>query len=276
IHALPTGWVDDLCRWEPSMRVCDGVDDCVKAVREQLRAGAEIIKICASGGVISERNDPRHQQFTRAEMEAMVEVAGMADRSVMAHCHGAGAMLAAVEAGVRTIEHGTYIDAEVIAAMAERDVLLVPTRMIAREMLENASGMTPEMSAKMRVVYDDAAEAIAAAHQAGVRFAMGTDVLLSGLDLPAAWGNNARELPLLAELGLSPLEVIEATTANAPDTLGARAPRSGQLVAGYDADVIGVAGDPTVDVAVLADPANVTTVWQGGRLVHQRGRPGSV
>lgn len=270
LHSLPPAWVADLCRWEPSIRVCDGVDDCVKAVREQLRAGAEVIKMCASGGVISERNDPRHQQFTRAEMEAMVEVAGMADRAVMAHCHGAGAMVAAVEAGVRTIEHGTYIDDEAIAAMAERDVLLVPTRMIAYELLENARGMTPEMSAKMRIVYDDAAERVAAAHQAGVRFAMGTDVLLSGLDLPAAWGNNARELPLLAELGLTPLEVIEATTANGPDTLGPRAPLSGQLAAGYDADVLAVAGDPTTDVAVLTEPANITHVWQAGRLVHEQ------
>ena len=267
LHALPPAWVRDLSRWEPSIRVCDGVTGVVEAVREQLRAGAEVIKICASGGVISERNDPQHQQFTRAELEAIVEVAAMADRSVMAHCHGTAAMLAAVEAGVRTIEHGSYIDDEVAAAMRERGTLLVPTRLIGCEFLEHAGSLSPEMAAKMLAVYEDSGERIARAAASGVRIAMGTDVLLSGPDLPAGWGNNGRELPLLVELGLTPLQAIEAATATAPDTLGPRAPRSGQLLAGYDADVIAVHGDPTRDVGVLADPAAVTHVWQAGRLV---------
>ncbi len=267
LHALPPAWVRDLSRWEPSIRVCDGVTGVVEAVREQLRDGAEVIKICASGGVISERNDPQHQQFTRAELEAIVEVAAMADRSVMAHCHGTAAMLAAVEAGVRTIEHGSYIDDEVAAAMRERGTLLVPTRLIGCEFLEHAGSLSPEMAAKMLAVYEDSGERIARAAASGVRIAMGTDVLLSGPDLPAGWGNNGRELPLLVELGLTPLQAIEAATANAPDTLGPRAPRSGQLLAGYDADVIAVHGDPTRDVGVLADPAAVTHVWQAGRLV---------
>jgi imidazolonepropionase-like amidohydrolase len=268
LHDLPVGWVRELSGWEPSIRVCDGVDDVVRAVREQLRAGAEVIKVCASGGVISERNDPNHQQFTRAELEAIVEVAGLADRAVMAHGHGTAAMLAAVEAGVRTIEHGTAIDDEVAAAMIERDVLLVPTRLIAVELLERASGMSRAMSEKLAAVNLHATTAIAAAHDQGVRMALGTDVLLSGIDRPAAWGNQGRELVLMSQLGMSALEVIESATANGPDTLGGRAPRSGQLVAGYDADVLAVTGDPTSDIAVLAEPGNVTHVWQGGRLVH--------
>jgi imidazolonepropionase-like amidohydrolase len=265
---LPLDWVHQLSTTEPSTRLCDGVDDCMTAVREQLREGAEVIKVCASGGVMSSRNDPRHQQFTRAELRAIVEVAGLAGRSVMAHCHGTGAMLAAIEAGVRTIEHGTYLDDEVCAAMVERDVLLVPTRLVVREMLLDSptNDLSPEMRAKLVEIDRVHADAMGRAHAAGVRIAMGTDVLVTGRGKPIAWGNHGRELPLMVEFGMSPLEAIEAATANGPDTLGDRAPRSGHLLAGYDADVIAVAGDPVADVAVLADPANVTHVWQAGEL----------
>ncbi|WP_157041826.1 metal-dependent hydrolase family protein [Nitriliruptor alkaliphilus] len=267
---LPLSWIHQLAVTEPSTRLCDGVDDCITAVREQLREGAEVIKICASGGVMSSRNDPRHQHFTRAELAAIVEVAGLAGRSVMAHCHGTGAMLAAIEAGVRTIEHGTYLDEEVCAAMVERDVLLVPTRLVVREMLapDPSNDISPEMRAKLVEIDHVHADAMGRAHAAGVRIAMGTDVMVTGRGKPVAWGNHGRELPLMVEFGMSPLEAIESATANGPDTLGERAPLSGQLVAGYDADVIAVAGDPLADVSVLADPGNVTHVWQAGELTH--------
>jgi imidazolonepropionase-like amidohydrolase len=270
---LPLSWVHQLSVTEPSTRLCDGVDACITAVREQLRDGAEIIKVCASGGVMSSRNDPRHQQFTRAELAAIVEVAGLAGRSVMAHAHGTGAMLAAIEAGVRTIEHGTYLDDEVCAAMVERDVLLVPTRLVVREMLppDPATDISAEMRAKLAEIDQVHADAMGRAHAAGVRIAMGTDVLVTGREKPIAWGNHGRELPLMVEFGMGPLEAIEAATANGPDTLGQRAPRSGQLAAGFDADVIAVSGDPVADVSVLADPGNVTHVWQAGQLTH-RGR----
>jgi imidazolonepropionase-like amidohydrolase len=272
LHDLPLGWVHDLTRWEPTLRVCDGVDACMTATREQLRKGAAVIKVCASGGVLSERDHPIHQQFTLAELRAIVEVAGMAERSVMAHCHGKPGMLAAIEAGVRSIEHGTYLDDEVAAAMVERDVLLVPTRLVVVELLAAgmAAGMSAGVFAKLEATDRLHHDAIARAHEAGVRIAMGTDIAFSRPDLAAAWGNHGRELPLLAAAGMSPLEVLEAATATGPDTLGAQAPRSGQLVAGYDADVVALAADPSVDVAVLADPANVTHVWQAGSLVHTR------
>ena len=247
-----------------------GAADCVKAVREQLRAGAEVIKVFASGGVLSARNDPHHQQFTRDELSAIVEVANLAGREVMAHAHGTRAAVAAVEAGVRTIEHGTYLDEEACAAMAERGVLLVPTRLIGRELLEpeRAAGMTGDMLVKMLEVERHQMASLARAHDAGVRIAMGSDVFLSGLDRPAAWGNQTRELPLLVEAGLSPLEAVEAATANAPATVGERSPRSGQLASGFEADLLAVRGDPVEDVAVLTDPKAVTQVWQAGTLVH--------
>jgi imidazolonepropionase-like amidohydrolase len=270
LHDLPLDWVHDLTRHEPTFRLCDGPDACMRAVREQLRKGAAVIKVCASGGVLSERDHPIHQQFTLAELRAIVEVAGMAERAVMAHCHGKPGMLAAIDAGVATIEHGTYLDDDVVAAMRERDVLLVPTRLIVTELMAagRAAGMSAAVYAKLEATDRLHEEALARAHEGGVRIAMGTDVALSRSDLPAAWGNHGRELPLLVAAGMGPLEVLEAATANGPETLGPQAPRSGRLTAGYDADVIAVTVDPSEDVAVLADPANVTHVWQDGRLVH--------
>jgi imidazolonepropionase-like amidohydrolase len=269
LHELHLDWFHELSRWEGTLRVCDGVPSCMTAVREQLRRGADVIKVCASGGVLSELDHPVHQQFTATELAAIVEVAGLAERPVMAHCHGKPGMMAAIEAGVHTIEHGTYLDEEVCAAMVERDVMLVPTRLIVTELMEVglAAGMSPAVFTKLAATAEHHAAATALAHAAGVRIALGTDVALSRPDLPAAWGNNARELPLLAEVGLKPLEILEAATANGPDTLGARAPRSGQLIEGYDADVLLVDGDPTADVGVLVDAANISHVWQAGTLV---------
>jgi imidazolonepropionase-like amidohydrolase len=270
LHDVPLDWVHDLSRWEGTLRLCDGVDACMTAVREQLRRGAHVIKVCASGGVLSERDHPIHQQFTVAELRAIVEVAGMAERAVMAHCHGKPGMLAAIEAGVTSIEHGTYLDDEVAAAMVARDVLLVPTRLIVTELMAagRAAGMSAAVYAKLEVTDRLHQDALARAHEAGVRIAMGTDIAFSRADLPAAWGNHGRELPLMAAAGMSSLAVLEAATATGPATLGPQAPRSGQLVAGYDADVIAVAADPTRDLAVLAEPANVTHVWRAGALVH--------
>ena len=269
LHDLPLSWVHDLAHLDGTLRVCDGVDGCMTAVREQLRIGADVIKVCASGGVLSERDHPIHQQFTATELRAIVEVAGMAERTVMAHCHGKPGMLAAIEAGVGTIEHGTYLDEEVCAAMRERGVILVPTRLIVADLM--AAGQGPLSDAMWeKLVATDARhrDAVALAHEQGVTIAMGTDIAISLPGAPDSWGRHGHELGLLCEAGLSPLAALETATANGPATLGPRAPHTGQLVAGFDADVLTVDGDPSTDVAVLADPANVRGVWvRGARLV---------
>lgn len=268
LHDLPLEWMHDLARLDGTLRVCDGVDGVMTAVREQLRIGADVIKVCASGGVLSERDHPIHQQFTDAELAAIVEVAGLAERTVMAHCHGKPGMMAAIEAGVGTIEHGTYLDEEICAAMVERDVTLVPTRLIVTDLMAAGQGpLTEAMWTKLVATDARHRDAVAMAHEAGVRIAMGTDVAISVPGAPASWGRHGHELVLLTESGLTPLEAIEAATANGPGTLGPRAPLTGQLMAGFDADVITVSGDPSVEIAVLADPANVTGVWVGGEQV---------
>jgi imidazolonepropionase-like amidohydrolase len=264
LHTIPLEWVHDYSRRSGELRLCDGVDNCVRAVREQLRLGARVIKICASGGVMSEIDDTIHQQFRVDELRAIVETAAMADRVVMAHCHGKPGIMAALEAGVRSIEHGTYLDEEACAAMRELGAVLVPTRYIVVRLLKagTASGMSAENYRKLAAIADAHAEAIGRAHAAGVAIAAGTDIFQSGAEQPVAWGQNGAELALLVEAGLSPLDAIASATANAPATLGPQAPRAGVLAEGWDADVITLAGDPLANIGLLAEPANVTGVWK--------------
>jgi imidazolonepropionase-like amidohydrolase len=266
LHSFPLEWVVDFGAAGGELRLADGPADCARAVREQLRKDAKLIKICASGGVLSEVDHPIHQQFTNAELRAIVEVAGMADRVVAAHCHGKPGMISALEAGVRTIEHGTFLDEEVAAAMKETGAMLVTTRTIVREILDSRAA-PPYAMVKLEAIADRHAQAVALARETGVTVAMGTDIALSGAALPNSWGRNGRELPLLGEVGFAPLEAIETATANGPDTLGPQAPRSGQLVEGYDADVIVLDGNPLEDLRLLADPSRITGVWKAGRRV---------
>jgi imidazolonepropionase-like amidohydrolase len=267
LHAFPLDWIEDYARSACMMRLADGPDECAKAVREQLRRNAKVIKVCASGGVLSELDDPIHQQFTAAELRAIVEVAGLADRAVAAHCHGKPGIMAALRAGVRTIEHGTYLDDECCDAMRESGAILVPTRTIIEEMLASKDLVPGYAMAKLEVIADTHAQAVTRAYEHGVTIASGTDIAMTGPGVPNAWGQNGSEPGYLVKLGLSPLEAIEAATATGPLTLGPQAPRSGRLAAGYDADVITLDADPLADIDVLADPALVSAVWTRGRPV---------
>jgi imidazolonepropionase-like amidohydrolase len=266
LHSLPLPWMADFADWGGELRLCDGVDESMKAAREQLRRNARLIKVCASGGVLSEVDHPVHQQFTVAELRAVVEVAGLAERVVAAHCHGKPGIMAALEAGVRTIEHGTYLDEEACQAMRETGVILVPTRTAFQETLSGTT-LPPFALAKLRAIADRHAQAVTLAHEQGVTIAMGTDISISGAELANSWGRNGRELPLLVQAGLTPLEAIQAATANGPLTLGPQAPRSGRLADRYDADLITLDADPVADITILADPAHITGVWKAGRRV---------
>jgi imidazolonepropionase-like amidohydrolase len=267
LHAYPLGWMHDFARRDAEFRLADGPDECMRAVREQLRRNARVIKVCASGGVLSEVDHPIHQQFTLPELRAIVEVAGLAERVVAAHCHGKPGIVAALEAGVRTIEHGTYLDDECCDAMRETGAILVPTRTIIEDMLQHLDVVPGYAAAKLVAIAEVHAAAVTNALEHGVTIAMGTDIGLTGLDLPNSWGRNGAELPHLVRLGMTPLQAIEAATATGPLTLGPQAPRSGRLEAGYDADVITLDADPLADISVVADPARVTGVWTAGRRV---------
>jgi imidazolonepropionase-like amidohydrolase len=267
LHSFPLDWMEDWTRRTGLMRLADGPAECVKAVREQLRRNAKVIKVHASGGVLSEVDDPIHQQFTDTELRAIVEVATLADRVVAAHCHGKPGIMAALRAGVRTIEHGTYLDDECCDAMRESAAILVPTRTIIEDILAHKESVPDYALAKLEAMADTHAQAVTRAYEQGVTIAMGTDIAMTGPDLPNAWGQNGSEPGYLVKLGMTPLEAIEAATATGPLTLGPQAPRSGQLAEGYDADVITLDADPLADIGVLADPDRITRVWTAGRLV---------
>jgi imidazolonepropionase-like amidohydrolase len=262
MHSLPLEVVASLAARHLGI-VCDGPDDCRKAVRQQLRVNARVIKICASGGVMSEMDHPMHQQFTDEELAAIVDEASRAERVVAAHCHGKPGIVAALRAGCRTIEHGTYLDEEAGRMMVDQGAVLVPTRFVVEQLLTMLDKMPRYAVDKMLAIADRHFEAIGIARQAGVTIAVGTDLFLTG----AEYGRLGMELGNLARAGLTPLEAIEAATANGPLTLGPQAPKSGLLAPGYDADVIVVARDPLQDIGVLAEPANVVKVWKGGVLV---------
>jgi len=267
LHSYPLPWIGDFGVRYGELRLADGPAECMRAVREQLRQNARVIKVCASGGVMSEIDDPIHQQFTVAELRAIVEVAGLAERVVAAHCHGKPGIMAAVEAGVRTIEHGTYLDDEACAAMREAGVILVPTRAIFEDILADLAAVPDYAAAKLTALAGRHAESVSRAIGHGVTIAMGTDIALTGPDRPNSWGTNGAELAYLVRLGMTPLQAIEAATATAPLTLGPQAPRSGRLEPGYDADVLTVAGNPLADIAVLGRPEHITGVWASGRRV---------
>ncbi len=267
LHSYPLSWVNDFGHHFGELRLADGPDECMRAVREQLRRNARLIKVCASGGVLSEIDDPIHQQFTGAELRIIVEVAGLADRVVAAHCHGKPGIMAAIEAGARTIEHGSYLDEEACDAMRETGTILVPTRTIVEDILANLDKVPDYASAKLTALAATHADATSLAIQRGVTIAMGTDIGVTGPDRPNAWGSNGAEVVHLVKLGMTPLQAIEAATATAPQTLGPQAPRSGRLEAGYDADVITVGADPLADISVLARPEHITAVWTAGRRV---------
>ncbi len=267
LHCYPLSFVTDFGRHDGTLRLADGPAECARAAREQLRRGARLIKVCASGGVLSEVDSPIHQQFTGAELRAIVEVAGLADRVVAAHCHGKPGIMAAIEAGVATIEHGTYLDEEACDAMVETGTILVPTRTIIEDILANPGDVPPYAAAKLIALAATHADAVRLAVERGVTVAMGTDISLTGTDLPNSWGRNGSELAHLVALGMTPLQAIAAGTAVAPRTLGPQAPRSGQLAVGFDADFITIDADPLADISVLAAPDHVTGVWLAGRKV---------
>lgn len=241
--------------------IVDGPDECRAGVRRMLRLGAKVIKIHASGGVLSELDDPHLPQFSKAELEAIVDEATRMERLVGAHCHGKRGIMAALEAGVRTIEHGTFLDDEAAEAMVETGSILVPTRFIVDLLIREGEerGMPAYAKKKIEMAAAAHSDAISLAVEKGVRIALGTDIWSTGV-----WGRNAEELALLVKCGMTPLQAIEAATANGPATLGPQAPNSGQLKEGMDADLICVSGDPTSDISLLADADNVTHVFKGG------------
>ncbi|KID69260.1 amidohydrolase, partial [Metarhizium hybridum] len=196
--------------------------------------------------------------FSPRELAAVVDEARRLGRSVAAHVHGKPGIVAAVEAGVRTVEHASLADDECLALIKRRGVVYVATREAIELLLELGDDLPRVHRDKLRLVAGHHMAAYRAAVAAGVTIALGTDAL-AALTM-------ARELQWAVEAGLSNLEAIRAATANGPLTVEGQAPRTGQLKAGYEADFIGVTANPVADVRVLQNEENIRWVWKGGRL----------
>lgn len=249
------------------LAVCDGVQDCVKTVRKMVRRGARVIKVCSSGGVLSLNDDPEDRQFSDEELRAIVEEAGRSRRAVASHAIGKAGIMAALQAGVKTIEHGFYMDDEVADLMIEKDAIYVPTQHIVRVLKADYLDVLPEPSRRKLInIYEQSQVAYKLAIKKGVKIAMGTDTGSSLRASKLSHGKNAHELVYAVEMGMTPLQAIESATAIGPETLGGLAPLSGQLKEGFDADLIAISRSPLDDIKVLTDVKNVTHVWKGGKL----------
>ncbi len=239
--------------------VADGIAAVQHKVRETIKYGADLIKICATGGVLSIGDNPQASQYTLEEMKAIVADAHRLGRKVAAHAHGAQGILWASEAGVDSIEHGSYIDDAGIAEMKKNGTYLVPTLYLGDWFLANAESLhvPPPMLAKGREVMPAARKNIAHAFASGVKVAFGTDAAVY------PHGLNAHEFAVMVKLGLSPLQSIQAATINAADLLGWSG-KVGALETGAWADMIAVDSDPLQDVTALE---HVKFVMKGGAVV---------
>jgi imidazolonepropionase-like amidohydrolase len=253
---------------EPDYRsgVVDTPEDCVRAVHYLAKQGVDHIKMVATGGVLSIADSGADEQLTLAQMKAIVETAHGLGRKVACHAHGAAGIKDAVRAGTDSVEHGTYLDDEAVALMKEHGTYLVPTLTVAKfgERMTKVSGyFPPPVQAKALAVFPVVPKAIAKAYRAGVRIALGTDagVFPHGL--------NAEEFQYLVEIGMTPMEAIQAGTTRAADLLGHSAD-VGSIQPGRYADLVAVKQDPLADIKILQ---NVSFVMKAGKVYKSDGRP---
>ena len=262
-HGDTNGYREDIMHVLSPESVCSGVEDCMRAVRLQVRSGADIIKITATGGVLSNTAAGLAQQFSEDELAAIVASAHRMGRQVTAHAHGVDGINAFLKAGGDSIEHGTYLDDESMRLFKAHNAWLVPTLMAGDYVARMASGpdnfFTPAQTAKALEAGPKMLDMARRAHAGGVRIAFGTD---SGV---SAHGDNAREFALLVRAGLTPLEAIQAATVGAAEHLNI-ANEAGRLAPGMPADLIAVSGDPLNDVTELE---RVRFVMKAGQVFRQ-------
>ena len=240
--------------------IVDGPDEMRRKVRELVRAGADVIKVCTSGGVISPRDDPQHPHFAPDELDVLVAEATAADRYVMAHAQATQGIKNAVRAGIRSIEHGIYLDDEGIEMMLEAGTYLVPTLIAPQGVLDAVDrglDLPVAVIEKARAVVEVHRDSIRRAIEAGVRIAMGTD---SGV---TPHGQNLGELAHMVQLGMSPTAAFEATTRVAAELMGI-GDDVGTIEPGKRADLVRFDGT-ALDVSDLRP--RVRAVHQDGALV---------
>ncbi|MBO6796370.1 amidohydrolase family protein [Maricaulis sp.] len=260
-HGDINGYSTEVMDLLSSRAACNGPADCRRAVRELVRSGVDVIKITATGGVLSNTAAGVEQQFFDDELVAIVEAARMMGRRVTAHAHGVSGINSFLEAGGASIEHGTYLDRDSMRLFRRNGAYLVPTILAGvtvSEIAETADWMTPPIREKSLRVGPQMLAMAQRAHEGGVMIAFGTD---SGV---SRHGLNAREFQLLVEAGMTEMEAIVSATVNAADHIE-MAEQIGTIEAGKFADIIAVDGNPLEDISELMD---VDFVMQGG-TVHR-------
>lgn len=245
-HGDVTGFRQDVNELLNSGFTCTGAQECAAKVRKASQAGSDVIKITATGGVLSQQGRGLEAHFTSEEMKAIADTAHSLGLEVMAHAHGARGIEAAARAGIDTIEHGTYLDEAAARAMKERGTVLVPTLMAFQGISQRlGKGIyTPTVEAKVRAVADKAQMFMGQAMKWGVPIAFGTDAGVFD------HGKNAGEFRLMRAQGMSDRQALASATTAAAKVLG-MSTEIGRIAPGYSADIIAVTGDPTKDVTVL-------------------------
>ena len=256
-HCDVTGYAPGIAEGA-SHGVADGVDAVVRAVRYQVKYGARVIKVCATAGVLSFEGPVGAQQLSDEELKAIVEEARRHGLKVAAHAHGADGIIAAVRAGVASIEHGSMINDQAIALMKQKGTFLVPTTYLADRI--DLDALPPPIRAKAEPLLPLAKENLRRAIRAGVRIAFGTDAAVY------PHGENAHEFGALVDRGMTPLEALRTATLNAAELLGLD--DRGEIAAGRLADLVAVPGNPLEDIHVTE---RVSWVMKGGVVV----KPGS-
>lgn len=244
----------------PIEGVCNGAEQCREAVRDQLKWGADVIKICASGGVLSESDPVDVPQLTPDELTAIISEAHKWKRKVAAHAHGDMAARLAVEAGIDSIEHGSFVTEETLKLMKAKGVYLVPTRMAGWWTNKDADGYPPQIAAKARAAYAANEKMFRIAVRLGVPIAFGTD---SGV---SPHGMNAKEFSLMTDAGMTAPAALLAGTREAAKLLGLDA-ETGTLAAGKLADIVAVPGNVLQDIHATEHPL---FVMKAGRVIVQR------
>jgi imidazolonepropionase-like amidohydrolase len=247
-HGDTNGWAVHVLRSSGSPYACNGADDCARAVRQLVQEGADVIKITATGGVLSSTGAGVEQQFFQEELEAIVGAAHMMGRRVTAHAHGVTGVNAFLRAGGDSIEHGTYLDEDSIRLFRRNDAILVPTVMAGVWVADQADAgwMTAFQAAKARTVGPQMLDMVRRAHEGGVTIAFGTD---SGV---SAHGDNAQEFGLYVDAGMSEMDAIATATITGAIHVGLE-DEIGRIAPGFIADIVAVDGDPLADIDELLD-----------------------
>ncbi|MBE7635968.1 amidohydrolase family protein [Sneathiella sp. P13V-1] len=243
-------------------RVADGCDEVVKAVREQIHAGSDLIKIMATGGVMTPGVNPEDAHYSAEEMKAGVHEAARFHKTSASHAQGAEGIMNAVNAGITSIEHGIFMDQECLDAMLERGTYLVPTLAAVKNIINNKDKGIPQSAVdKSLRVYDRHIESFEMFYKAGGKIAMGTD---AGTPFNLH-GKNAMELAFMVECGMSNMDSLRAATSVGHSLM--QFEDRGQIKEGFKADMLIVEGNPAEDIMQAADHENLRTVYKNGKEV---------